>query len=362
MSIVTALAGLYPRKNQLLFTTTNELPIVTYANSPWIDISLPNAGSRDFLAEIKVGMVCYSFVKYTVMEIDSAGRRVRLDRNYMYIVGSASATFYTPPDFLAPSNLMFATFCGGGNGGAGGYTTTGGGGGGGGGASSYYRRLPILAVKGEQLIATVGQGILGSPVGTIPGWTVNPRTNITSGDGAGGHTNDPSGFWWIEGSKQRVPTARPMGNNLYRAQPGTLTNGGNGSNGGPMFASSGGPVGGIGGSAGVNATIGGTTLARGFLAHTGSAGGGGAGPTTSAPGAGGIDSLLTSNIYSMTGGAGGQGGSTPFGIGGYSGDTSNPSGGIGEPGMGYGSGGGGGASGFRGGDGAPGFLLLEWFD
>ncbi len=254
-------------------------------------------------------------------------------------VFTANGTFTVPADV----NYLDITAVGAGGGGGGGNTISLPGGGGGGGAgAAIKRRVPVTPLS--TYTVTIGSKGVGATVGVAA--TDGTATTFGSLVSASGGLH---GLTATDISSAHLGGAGGLGGH------GVLTGVGLGNN--PTFPSglgcallngSGAAVaGGAGGQGGS-----GINSATSADATNGSPG---SYCETAAGGAGGITNLLT--------GAGGGGGSSAFGVGGAGGASTSPAG-ISAALTAYGAGGGGGAgvptSGSVGGDGAPGYLIVEW--
>lgn len=298
--------------------------------------------------------------------IESAAAAKILNRNFgrmlkpnlMLVSAPLTTTQFTvpvPADIIANGGIVYVSGTSGGGGGGGGWSAASGGGGGGGSGSGDAYLLPLYVPSGYvSLYCQVGAGGLGGAAGAA---------------GAGG-------------GETYIRIGSHSGEYLLRIKGGgggataTATNGGAGA-AEQQFALSGG-AGGAGAANGSNAPNWLTVNFVGAGMHTGGSGGGGAGAT--APTGGGTGSnILTGWTNGGAGaGAGGAGGSTVFTVPQFS--ATNPpmafcsrtniatdgrgGAGGGSPTAGaantqwYGGGGGGGGTGFAGGAGMDGFLLL----
>lgn len=233
---------------------------------------------------------------------------------------------------------------------------------GGGGAAEFCRRMPVKVTPGDSIAVTLGAGGLGALVGG----TVGAQGGVTSfgallrvqggwggspnGTAGGAHTGCFSGSGGNGGGRGGLRGGGEFGCN---------TTGGNAGNHGKIGVAEG-PwfFGGSGGGAGA---LGGAT-APVAVGHFG-------GPSEGQIGGLGGNGYLTG--VGNYGGGGGGGGASMWGPGGRGGDGMLPPfvafNGDGKVGVGYGSGGGGSASLYRslgaswkGGDGAPGYCLVDW--
>ncbi len=244
-----------------------------------------------------------------------------------------SQLFTLSGSFTPTVPLVYITGCAGGGGGAGGHNANPGAGGGGGTGGQCVSKMPVAVTPGAVLTLTVGIAGVGGAAGANGG-VVSTTTSIAG---------LPIGTYTLLGSGTAAATFGAVdvaGNGGYCG----VTAGGTGDTDGGQqnaqcaYRTAGGDLVGTttGASGGSDSTAGGAcNLPQGGYS-TGAA--------------------VTGAAASGTMGGGGCGGSTSFGVGGAGG-----SGAVGTTAsVGYGGGGGGGAATFAGGNGAPGFLLLEW--
>jgi len=247
-----------------------------------------------------------------------------------------TTTFTANGTYTPTSNFISVTGCGAGGGGAGGHTADPGGGGGGGGGAVCVVRQPIVVVPGTALTITIGTAGVGAAAGSAGG-IVNLHTTIAG---------LPLGTYSIHGPNTAPGT-------------GTVTNGGAGGCHAILQTC---PVTGTGtGAAGVISQV----LVQGGDAtriESGSAGGGATGPANGGivPAMSGYSAAmanLAGGASNGTKGGGGTGGNSLMGTGAIGGSNAVGTACTG----GYGAGGGGGAPTFAGGNGCPGYLVIqEW--
>lgn len=233
---------------------------------------------------------------------------------------------------------ILISIVGAGAGGGGGHAT--GGGGGGGGAGEGTVDYPLIVVENTDIVLRVGAGGAGGAVGL---------------NGANGTIS------YVVRDNDNLSTDTPPRMNTNKGgwggTAGQPINGGRGGDSAPTTTVNGIVPGGVGGTAGVNGSMGSNSVQLGFL-NSGAAGGGG-GSTTSTGGRGGFSQFVSSSPGAGNS-SGGGGASSLLGLGGSGGviNTAGVTPGISQPN--FGSGGGGGGQNAAGGNGSNGVVTITY--